>query len=186
MPDTKIVDIKDVFSAAPCSTWQFLCENGQGFYVPAYQRPYSWKAENVQRLFEDSTHGLSMLVDHHDSITFIGTIIAIHDTNYKTVSPLVRPDVPSKVMTIIDGQQRLSTLLMTYVAMHEEIGKRARIFSKSKDIPGVWLFKETRKVLGRLNKMYEEDMTYGDGDFQFYPRMIRAYVDSWSRDKSKV
>lgn len=31
------MQIEDVFGAVPKSVWQYLCENGQGLYVPAYQ-----------------------------------------------------------------------------------------------------------------------------------------------------
>lgn len=36
------MQIEDVFGALPKSVLQYLCENGQGLYVPAYQRQYSW------------------------------------------------------------------------------------------------------------------------------------------------
>lgn len=36
------MEIKDVFGAQPKSVWEYICENGQGLYVPAYQRQYSW------------------------------------------------------------------------------------------------------------------------------------------------
>src|SRR5471030_1894831 len=104
------MQISDVFGAHPRSVWEYLCENGQGLYVPAYQRQYSWDKSKIARLFEDVCHGFTMLIDHDDSITFLGTIIAIHDTQYLTVNPLVKGDVPSRVMTIIDGQQRLTPL----------------------------------------------------------------------------
>ena len=34
--------IEEIFSAGALSTWHFAIENGQGCYIPAYQRPYSW------------------------------------------------------------------------------------------------------------------------------------------------
>lgn len=183
--NVKPMEIKDVFGAQPKSVWEYLCENGQGLYVPAYQRQYSWDKTKISRLFEDTCHGFTMLIDHSDSITFLGTIIAIHDTQYLTVNPLVKGDVPSRVMTIIDGQQRLTTLLLINTVLHEEIrGKHARL--KVEDQAREWLKEECMKVLGRLAKTFEEDKDYGDEGFRFYPRMIRAYEDSWSRKKDKA
>lgn len=180
------MEIKDVFGAQPKSVWEFLCENGQGFYVPAYQRQYSWDDSKIFRLFEDSCHGFSLLVDRDDAITFIGTIISIHDTQLLTVSPLVKGDVPAKVMTIIDGQQRLTTLLLTNTVLHDEIRLRLNKIANSELEEDIWVVEECRKTIGRLAKTFEEDKDYGDDQFRYYPRMIRSYEDSWSRKKNKA
>jgi len=180
------MQIEDVFGAVPKSVLQYLCENGQGLYVPAYQRQYSWDKSKIERLVEDISHGFSMLISHEDAITFLGTIIAIHDTQYLTVNPLVKGDVPSRVMTIIDGQQRLTTLLLINTVLHDSIRVRASAIKDSKEAEKVWLFEECMKVAGLLAKTFEEDKDYGDGPFRYYPRMIRAYDDSWSRKKDKA
>ena len=180
------MQISDVFGAHPRSVWEYLCENGQGLYVPAYQRQYSWDKSKIARLFEDICHGFTMLIDHDDSITFLGTIIAIHDTQYLTVNPLVKGDVPSRVMTIIDGQQRLTTLLLIITVLHEEIRSRANKLRPDGQNDREWLNEECMKVIGRLAKTFEEDKDYGDPGYKFYPRMIRAYEDSWSRKKDKA
>jgi len=180
------MQISDVFGAHPKSVWEYLCENGQGLYVPAYQRQYSWDKSKISRLFEDACHGFTMLIDHEDSITFLGTIIAIHDTQYLTVNPLVKGDVPSRVMTIIDGQQRLTTLLLINTVLHEEIRNRSVKLKDQEQEDRQWLLEECMKVVGRLAKTFEEDKDYGDGAFRYYPRMIRAYDDSWSRKIGKA
>jgi hypothetical protein len=180
------MEIKDVFGAQPRSVWEYLCENGQGLYIPAYQRQYSWDKDKISRLFEDASHGFDLLVSRDDAITFLGTIIAIHDTQLLTVQPIVRGDTPAKVMTIIDGQQRLTTLLLMNTVLHEELRVRSKKFRKSERGEDAWLLEESMKVIGRLGKTFEEDMIYGDGELQFYPRMIRSYDDSWSRKKGKA
>lgn len=180
------MQIEDVFGAFPKSVLQYLCENGQGLYVPAYQRQYSWDKIKIERLVEDICHGFTMLIGHQDAITFLGTIIAIHDTQYQTVNPLVKGDVPSRVMTIIDGQQRITTLLLINTVLHDLIRMRAAAIKDSDEIAKIWLFEECMKVAGLLAKTFEEDKDYGDGAFRYYPRMIRAYDDSWSRKKDKA
>lgn len=180
------MQIEDVFGAFPKSVLQYLCENGQGLYVPAYQRQYSWDKSKIERLVEDICHGFSMLINHEDAITFLGTLIAIHDTQYLTVNPLVKGDVPSRVMTIIDGQQRITTLLLINTVLHDSIRTRASAIKSSHEAEKIWLFEECMKVAGLLAKTFEEDKDYGDGAFRFYPRMIRAYDDSWSRKKDKA
>jgi hypothetical protein len=82
--------IVGVFDAAPKTVWEVLCEPRTGFYIPAYQREYSWGRGHIRQLITDCTHGLQLLVDKSDSITFIGTLIVLHDVKYQTVKPVVR------------------------------------------------------------------------------------------------
>lgn len=180
------MEIEEVFGAKPLSVFAFLCENGQGLYVPAYQRQYSWDNSKIERLVEDICHGFTMLINHEDSITFLGTIIAIHDNLKLTVNPLVKTDVFSRVMLIIDGQQRLTTLLLINTLLHDAIRTQAFSIKNSQESEEVWLYEECMKVIGLLAKTFEEDMGYGDGPFQYYPRMIRTYDDSWSRKRGKA
>jgi len=180
------LEIKDVFGAYPKSVWEFMCENGQGFYIPAYQRHYSWDKSKIERLIDDTCHGFTLLLENEDAITFLGTIIAIHDTALSTVSPIAKGEVPSKVMTIIDGQQRLTTLFILNTVMHEEVKIRSNKLKRDGNEAVTWLIEECMKVSGRLAKTYEENKDYGDQDFQYYPRMIRAYDDSWSRKKAQA
>ncbi len=180
------MEIKDVFGAYPKSVWEFMCENGQGFYIPAYQRHYSWDKSKIERLIDDACHGFTLLLENEDAITFLGTIIAIHDTTLSTVSPIAKGEVPSRVMTIIDGQQRLTTLFVLNTVMHEEVRTRSNKLRRDEHEAVTWLKEECMKVAGRLAKTYEENKDYGDEYFQYYPRMIRAYDDSWSRKKAQA
>lgn len=68
-----------------------LTEYKQQFVVPLYQRPYSWTTEEVDQLWEDITEDL-------ESEHFMGSIVL--NKEHKK-----RPE-------IIDGQQRLTTLLI--------------------------------------------------------------------------
>ena len=176
------MDIKSVFDASSKSVWQFLCENGQGLYVPPYQRQYSWSAQNIKRLFEDISHGLSLLLTNADSVTFLGTIIAIHDKNLATVQPIVRKQTPSCVMSIIDGQQRLTTLLLINMCLYDEIRTRFIKLDGDDSAEAKWLADECKSLMPKIQKTFEEDMNHGGS--RYYPRMIRAYEDCWSRDIS--
>lgn len=180
------MQIEDVFSARSKSVFQYLCENGQGLYVPAYQRQYSWDRLKIERLIEDICHGFSRLILHGDAVTFLGTIIAIHDETHSTIDPLVKGDVPARVLTIIDGQQRLTTLLIIITVLHDLIRVQAKRYKDAPEPERQWLAKECLKICGLLSKTFEEDKDYGDGPFQYYPRLIRAYDDSWSREKEKA
>ncbi|WP_419864080.1 DUF262 domain-containing protein [Candidatus Poriferisodalis sp.] len=176
-----IKKLSDVFEAYPKSTADFMRERGQCFYIPAYQRPFSWGRENIERLVDDIVHGLDQLLQRNDATAFIGTLITIHDTDYTTIDPLVRAQVPSKVMTVIDGQQRLTTLLLLNMVLHDELTNRHLRFDKPNDDASKWLFQQCLQTLSELRDTLEEDMSHGDGDYRWYPRMTRAYLDKWSR-----
>ena len=176
------MEIKDVFSAQPVSAWQLLCQQGEGFYIPAYQRPYSWDEENIDRLFEDVTHGIMMLTMYTDAITFLGAIIVIHDTKYETVAPHCVGQLPAKVKVVIDGQQRLSTLLIASACLSDQIKLRADRFASGEEPHVRWAYQKSLESLSQLRKACEQDMDYGENEFRWYPRIIRAYVDSWSRE----
>jgi hypothetical protein len=179
------LETREIFDAAPLAVGQFLSETGQGLYIPPYQRNYSWEPVKVRRLIEDVVHGLSQLKDMADSICFLGTVIALRDLTYVTVEPIHRPQVPAKVMTIIDGQQRLTTLVLITTVLHEEIRLRAARLDRS--TPGeAWLKDQASNTTGLLATTYEEDMRYGDKEYRFYPRLIRAYYDGWSRNSGEA
>lgn len=183
--DTRAKSVSDVFKASPSSVFEFFAKAGQGLYVPAYQRPYSWDKANINRLVEDVSHGFKMLVSQPDTVTFLGTIIAIHDTQHKTVSPLVRGKVPSRVMTIIDGQQRLTTLLIVVTILHEQLRTASKKLKATNTVDS-WLAQEIQRQIAELQSTFEADQMYGDGHFRYYPRMIRSFDDQWSTDKQAI
>lgn len=174
------MEIKEVFSAEPKSTWHILCESNTGFYVPAYQREYSWNKDNINRLVDDTCHGIRLLLDNNDAITFIGTLIYIHDIRHQTVNPIVKPEVPGKVCVVIDGQQRLTTLLLINTIIHNDLLVLNKRFKNSDKNEDTWLFQKALSTISQLGKTFEFDMDYGNS--RWYPRMIRAYDDSWSRN----
>ncbi|MBN7441386.1 DUF262 domain-containing protein [Mycobacteroides abscessus subsp. abscessus] len=179
------LETREIFDAAPLAISQFLNEPGQGLYIPPYQRQYSWEKSKVKRLLDDIGHGLEQLKEIPESICFLGSVIALRDINYVTVDPLVRPQVPRGVMTIIDGQQRLTSLLVLLTVLHEEI--RLKVSGlKGDDAAVIWCRNQAADVSAKLTSTFQEDMNYGDGALRYYPRMIRAYIDSWSRNKGEA
>jgi hypothetical protein len=74
---------------------------GSYFYVPRYQRPYSWTRENVEDLWSDA-------IDNNErGDYFIGSMV-VH----------LKPG-SDDTTAVIDGQQRLTTLLMILCAVRE-------------------------------------------------------------------
>ena len=177
---------KKMFGAESKRTWDVL-DRSIGFYIPPYQRGYDWDKRHINRLFEDISHGLMKLLQgkEKDSITFIGTLIVIDDTRPETIAPNIsNSNLPGNgnILSVIDGQQRLTTILLTNICLHDEIRRRrAKLGKKKEDHPAFeWLYNRIVGVCPNLQETFEEDKRSGDGVYQWQPRMIRAYIDSWS------
>jgi uncharacterized protein with ParB-like and HNH nuclease domain len=94
----------------------FLSQPKIQYIIPVYQRNYDWTEEQCQQLLSD-------IIDVGQSNTthFIGSIVYLHDGVYTSsdVKPLV----------IIDGQQRLTTFSILYLALYK--------YSKENDLDEV-------------------------------------------------
>jgi uncharacterized protein with ParB-like and HNH nuclease domain len=73
--------------------------------VPPYQREYAWGAEEIEQLFADFSNAKSENKDY-----FLGTIVTINQ-------PL------SKILEIVDGQQRLTTTAIFIAAIRNHLSK---------------------------------------------------------------
>ena len=85
----------------------FLSSNKTQFVIPVYQRNYDWSTGQCKQLLDDI---LEVGTDKKMNVHFIGSIVYIHDDVY-TASRI-------KELTVIDGQQRLTTLTLIYLVLH--------------------------------------------------------------------
>jgi len=85
----------------------FLSSNKTQFVIPVYQRNYDWSTGQCKQLLDDILEvGTSKKMNAH----FIGSIVYIHDDVY-TASRI-------KELTVIDGQQRITTLTLIYLVVY--------------------------------------------------------------------
>jgi hypothetical protein len=180
------LEVENVFKAETKSSFVLLAQGGNGFYVPAYQRDYSWGKKEIGRLIDDTLQGLAQLFRSEDSITFIGSIILIRDNRHETINPLVKGHVPGGVLLVIDGQQRLTTLLMLNLVLHNEIEVRAKDLAKDASAIAEWVKEQKQQILAKIRSTFEIDFNVGDDTFRYYPKMIRAFDDSWSWQVTKA
>lgn len=83
-------------------------ESREYYHIPPYQRPYSWKEEQIDQLFRD--------IEDEPSGYYIGNILVTkHD---------VDDDASSTVYEVIDGQQRLTTLSLFLLAIWQIVRER--------------------------------------------------------------
>ena len=171
------MDLKKTFEAEPMGLASFLTETKQGCYIPIFQRAYSWRQDNVTRLFEDAIDGLKRLADDSDSksIRFLGTIIAIKQqaTKVPVAAPMNR-DLPAWVMTIIDGQQRLCTLIAVNILLHDRLRRLGAELEKAGVADETLMF-----VTDYLEELHTTFLFEPKG--VPYPRIITAEHDQWGR-----
>ncbi|WP_396150581.1 DUF262 domain-containing protein [Flavobacterium sp.] len=86
----------------------FLTQNKTQFVIPVYQRNYDWTTAECKQLLEDIIEVGNKT--SNDDTHFIGSIVFIHDGVYTS------SDV--KQLVIIDGQQRLTTMTLLYLALY--------------------------------------------------------------------
>lgn len=85
----------------------FLSSNKTQFVIPVYQRNYDWSTSQCKQLLDDILEvGTSKKMNAH----FIGSVVYVHDDVY-TSSRI-------KELTVIDGQQRLTTLTLIYLTIY--------------------------------------------------------------------
>lgn len=85
----------------------FLSQSKTQFIIPVYQRNYDWNEEQCRQMFYDIIEVGSNPLGTH----FIGSIVFIHEGVY-TSSEV-------KQLVVIDGQQRLTTFSLLYLALYK-------------------------------------------------------------------
>lgn len=86
-------------------------QNNQ-FVIPIYQRLYSWEKEQCKQLWDDIIKiGGNDKANGH----FIGSILYVLDGN-----------TPSSPLLIIDGQQRLTTITLLFIALRNHLSDKVK------------------------------------------------------------
>ncbi|MFB1290402.1 DUF262 domain-containing protein [Helicobacter pylori] len=88
------------------------------FVIPIYQRVYSWEKEQCKQLWDDviKTGGNDQIEGH-----FIGSIVFEHDGIYTT---------NYNELLIIDGQQRLTTITLLFIALRNHLNDEDEFLEK--------------------------------------------------------
>lgn len=88
-----------------------ILEGSVQFQVPLYQRTYSWRKPQHQRLWEDVIKLADDRLDSPSVTHFIGSLVL-------TPSPSSNPGSTSEFL-VVDGQQRLTTLTILLAAIRD-------------------------------------------------------------------
>lgn len=122
-----------------------IFEGSYQFEIPDYQRPYAWTTEQAGELFDDLISAMQdARVSGATSQYFLGSIV------------LIKNDREPK-SSVVDGQQRLSTLTMLFAVLREAMPHAAD------DITD-FLYKKGKVSLGEKNE-YRLTAREEDADF---------------------
>ncbi len=135
--------------------------NGQNqFIIPVYQRAYSWERKQCKQLWNDIVEMQKSSSYNH----FIGSIVNVAERFAPT---------GVKKYTIIDGQQRITTLVLLLIALRDYLENHDGIESciKPQAITDIY-----------LKNMYRDDeeqykLILSQGDKQNLKNLIEGYVD---------
>lgn len=94
-----------------------LIEGAKVFTVPLYQRRYSWRRENWKELWQDILEQYDFNLDESAQTAvahFIGSFV---------LAPALGAGEYSKLV-VVDGQQRLTTIMILLAALRDELASR--------------------------------------------------------------
>src|SRR4051812_13647045 len=100
------------------STLMTLIEGQKQFQVPLYQRQYSWADSQLSQLWDDVLEQYDLVtpdesgaVAHSSPTHFLGSVVL-------APSPVIHAHGVTSFL-VIDGQQRLTTLLLALCALRD-------------------------------------------------------------------
>ncbi len=85
---------------------RFLAQTDTQFMVPVYQRNYDWSLGHCRQLLNDI---IRVGTNEEETSHFVGSIVYIHDDVYSASG--------IRELSIIDGQQRLTTITLIYITL---------------------------------------------------------------------
>ncbi len=150
---------------------RFLSQADTVFTIPVYQRNYDWTKIECKQLLDDILDaGKEDKVKSH----FLGSIVYIHDGVYSTAK--------DRELTIIDGQQRLTTLTLIYLVILS-VGKKlgnTQLVDRTQETYLINKFSTSDKLKLRQTKNNQDALRYlvkndPNEEYKDYSRIIENY-----------
>lgn len=150
----------------------FLSANKTQFVIPVYQRNYDWSTSQCKQLLDDILEvGTNKTMNAH----FIGSIVYVHDDVFIAAR--------IKELTVIDGQQRLTTLTLIYLALYK-LAKELKEDGLIEEISETYLINkfapEEEKSKLRPTENNDKALKYllrsdGNEEFQDFSKLINNF-----------
>lgn len=181
-----MINIDNAFNTENRSVFEYYQRPGVGFYIPLYQREYSWDTDNIEQLLEDISKGVENLIENDENeIRFLGTIITVTETDKNKVQPQDTKALPPSIEKIIDGQQRLSTISILAALLYRHVETiRERLVKSIKKLDG----EDKEDIENQVNEIsqfwkdklkdiFSVDLKRGTPPVK--PKIIRGSIDKW-------
>lgn len=164
------------FKHDAASLHDFFSQGGRGFYVPYYQRNYSWDEENATKLIEDIFSSIKRTLSKPNNSIFLGTVILHDEKNVQTGVHSDTPNLLTKVANVVDGQQRITSIAILACVIEEQI---KRMVPKLTGLAGSApefqaLATELTDELPDIRRFYSVEITKTGAQPKLKPKIIRA------------
>jgi hypothetical protein len=154
----------------------FFSQPGRGFYVPYYQRGYSWDEENAEKLVSDLFRAIRRTIHKKDNSIFLGTVILHDESNVVVGSHTDTPNLLTKVSNVVDGQQRITSLGMLACILTERINAHCQALnalgSASNDVAN--MSTQLTNEVPDLREFYAVNIRRANAQPNDKPLIIRA------------
>ena len=153
------------------------------FEIPKFQRPYSWGSDECAQLWDD----LCSFIDNSVSEEyFLGSIVVYPEKKGR-----------QKILCVIDGQQRLTTLLMLIHMFSEKVpgytrlkeivykkdSKKTEVKTEPRVEPGSKREKEFLCAILNGEELKKEESEERDRFKENY-QLLKGILEDWWKDKS--
>lgn len=108
-----------------CRFIEYMEGSKKRFIIPVYQRNYDWRTENCKQLYDD----LVKVVKNQRRSHFFGSLVSVYNPSGRNTEFLV-----------IDGQQRLTTVSLLFLAMYNLM--KAGIMTSADESLGKQLYED--------------------------------------------
>lgn len=137
-------------------------KESQKFLIPEYQRPYRWKIDECQTLWDDIINAFYEKKDNKKFEYFLGSIVSFENDHGD--------------LEIIDGQQRITTLTLLFRAFFESLKSEGKKDEFQDDF-GKFIWKKIRNEGFVFNEPYLSSQVITDKDKKVLEYILIEDID---------
>ncbi|AFL68138.1 DUF262 domain-containing protein [Sulfurospirillum barnesii] len=102
-------------------------DRGKNYFIPPYQRKYDWDQEQVEKLIDDIFEQVNKKTEQGYKPYFIGGVVLSQQS-------ILGDERSKKSLEVIDGQQRLTTIVLILASIVQLLKFQDRQFENKKDV----------------------------------------------------
>lgn len=159
---------------AKCITFAELFADGREFKIPDYQRAYAWEDAEVRDLLEDIDR-LALMRDEDNDVSHVMGMITCH-----------RSSDDRKPYRLVDGQQRLTTLVLIHVELSRLVGSKSFLFTKNGNVRLIPQSLDENFFYSTLRGKNGSYKTQGQRNYAAAARAIRRWVKGNQRNPEEL